>query len=86
MEGVAADVVAPNKLDVDEAPNGEEPNVEVLVDPKPVLPNAGDFGANGLLDGADDEKGFADDCPNVDDVANGFDWVLDAPKPTAPVD
>lgn len=57
---VVADEVDPKGLEVDEAPKGEEPKTGVDEDPKPVLPKAGVFGANGLED-VDDEKGFADD-------------------------
>lgn len=59
IEGVA-DEVDPNGLDVDEAPKGDELNAGVDEVPKPELPKAGVFGANGFED-VEVENGLADD-------------------------
>ncbi|KAL2456017.1 Uncharacterized protein Fot_57128 [Forsythia ovata] len=53
------DDVEPKRLDVVNAPKGEEPNEGADKAPKPELPKAGVFEVNGLED-VGDEKGFAD--------------------------
>lgn len=50
----------PKRLDVVDAPKGEELNEGVDEAPKPEPPKAGVFEANGL-EAVEDEKGFADD-------------------------
>ncbi|KAL6979379.1 hypothetical protein U1Q18_021044 [Sarracenia purpurea var. burkii] len=83
MEVVAGEV-DPKWLDVDETSKGEEPKTGMEEDLKPVLP-MGVLEANGLED-IEDEKGFTEDCPNVDKAAKGFDCILEAPNPIAPAD
>lgn len=79
---VVADEVDPKGLDVDEVPKGEDAKAGVDEGPKAVLPKVGVLGANGLED-VEDENRLADDWPNADDEANGFDGVPEAPNPIA---
>lgn len=67
----------PNVL-VEDEPNGEELKAGVET-PNGEVPNADVFEANGFED-MEEEKGFAEDWPNVDEVPNGFDCALDVPN------